>query len=233
MIRSSMLMIALMIWLTPAPSAEEGKHLFILSGQSNMERLDPDSSFKPAVEAAFGSGNVIIVKDAKGAQPIRRWYKAWKPASGELPGNHGDLYQVLIGKVKDAIAGQQIASITFIWMQGERDAKEGHGEVYAGSLKGLVKQFVDDLQREDINVVIGRINDFQMSNSSYPHWTMIREVQLKTAQELPRADWVDTDDLNDDQKDPIHATKAGFVIMGKRFAEKAIALINANGGKKR
>ena len=44
-----------------------GKHLFILSGQSNMDRLDPKVSFTPAVEAAFGKENVIVVKDSKGA----------------------------------------------------------------------------------------------------------------------------------------------------------------------
>ena len=63
-------------------AAGNKKHLFILSGQSNMERLDPNISFTPTVEAAFGKNNVIVVKDAMGAQPIRRWYKKW---SGVMP----------------------------------------------------------------------------------------------------------------------------------------------------
>ena len=42
--------------LLPASAlfAGEGKHLFILSGQSNMAGLDPAVSFTPAVTAAFG-----------------------------------------------------------------------------------------------------------------------------------------------------------------------------------
>jgi arylsulfatase A-like enzyme len=44
-------------------SAEQKKHLFILSGQSNMAGLNPEISFTPAVETAFGKDNVIVVKD--------------------------------------------------------------------------------------------------------------------------------------------------------------------------
>ena len=90
----------------------------------------------------------------------------------------------------------------------------------------MVKQLSTDLKRDDINVVIGRINDHSMNNRSHPHWTKIRDAQVQAAKELPRADWIDTDDLNGG-RNGIHATKEGFVTMGKRFAEKAIALIKA------
>lgn len=203
-----------------------GKHLFILSGQSNMQFLDPNISFTPTVEKALGKENVIVVKDAQGAQPIRRWYKEWKPAEGDEPKATGDLYDRLMGKVQKAIQGQKIASVTFVWHQGERDAKEGHGKVYAKSLKGLVAQLSKDLGRNDVNVVIARINDYSMDNKSYPHWTMVRDVQVQVAKELPHADWVDTDDLNG-PKNGIHATSEGYITLGKRFAEKAIALIKS------
>jgi hypothetical protein len=215
---------AFMALVSLGVAGEEGKHLFILSGQSNMDRLDPNVSFTPAVEAAFGKENVIVVKDSKGAQPIRRWYKKWKPADGAESTGNGDLYDKLMAKVMTATNGQKIATVTFIWMQGERDAKEGHGKVYAESLKGLVAQIATDLKRDDVNVVIGRINDYQMDNKGYPHWTMVRDAQVQTAKELPRADWVDTDDLNGPKND-IHALKDEYKTLGTRFAEKAILLI--------
>ncbi len=56
---------------------------------------------------------------------------------------------------------------------------------------------------------------------------MIREVQVQLAKDLPRANWVDSDDLNG-PKNGIHATKDGFVILGERFAKKSIALVKAN-----
>lgn len=219
-----------MVLATSLHAAERGKHLLILSGQSNMDRLDPKVSFTPAVEAAFGKDNVIVVKDSKGAQPIRRWYKKWKPAQGDEPKATGDLYDRLMTKVRSAIKDQRIASVTFIWMQGERDAKEKHGTVYAASLKGLVAQLAADLKRDDVNFVIGRINDYCMNNKSHPHWTLVREAQVETAKEMPRADWVDTDDLNG-QKNDIHATKEGYATLGKRFAEKAISLIKGGAAK--
>ena len=56
-----------------AVEAVAQKHLFLLSGQSNMARFKPEKVFIPAVEAEFGRDNVIVIKDAQGGQPIRRW----------------------------------------------------------------------------------------------------------------------------------------------------------------
>jgi|GEM_PF-252432 len=205
-------------------AAEKGKHLFILSGQSNMVLVNPSTSFTPAVKTAFGEDGVIVVKDAKGSQAIRRWYKEWKPADGIQPEGNGDLYDRLMAKVTTAIEGETIQSVTFVWMQGERDAKEKHGDVYAASLKGLVKQLATDLKREDINVVIGRINDRSMNNQSHPHWTKIRDIQVEVAESFPKGAWVDTDDLNGPKND-IHAVEEGYKTLGERFAKEAIKLI--------
>lgn len=224
-----------LVSVSPADAAENGKHLFILSGQSNMAGLDPKSSFTPTVETALGKDNVIVVKDAMGGQPIRRWYKKWKPSKGDEPKATGDLYDRLMTKVNAAIKGKNITSVTFVWMQGERDAKEMHGNVYAASLKGLVKQLVNDLKRDDINIVIGRLSDFDNENKIYQHWTKVREAQVKVAEESKHGAWVDTDDLNDginkkgkEIKNDLHYSVDGYEMLGKRFAEKAIALIKKN-----
>ena len=211
-------------------NAAEGTHLFILSGQSNMAGLDPKVSFIPAVEEAFGKENVIVVKDAQGGQPIRRWYKEWKPAKGDGPEATGDLYDKLMKKVKSAIEGKDIKTVTFVWMQGERDAKESHGEVYKASMQGLIDQVGADLGRKDIHFVIGRLSDFDMDDKRYPHWTMVRKAQVDLAEESKIGAWVDTDDLNDKgaegkKKDDLHYTKDGYKILGERFAEAAIGMI--------
>ena len=153
----------------------QGKHLFILSGQSNMAGLNPQISFTPAVEDAFGKDNVIVVKDAKGGRPIRMWYKKWQPAEGKSDmAKNGVLYDSLMKKVTAAIKDKKIASVTFVWMQGERDAKEQHAEVYAASFKGVLEQLKADLKLTDINFVIGRLSDFDMDNKRYKHWTKVR-----------------------------------------------------------
>jgi len=213
-------------------AAKPQAHLFILSGQSNMAGLDPDESFTPSVERAFGRDRVIVVKDALGGQPIRRWYKQWKPAQGDEPKATGDLYDRLMTKVRAAIQGRQIQTVTFVWMQGERDAREQHGQVYAVSFKGLLDQLRTDLQRKDISFVIGRLSDFDMDNERYPHWTMIRQVQVALAEAAPNGVWVDTDDLNDGKNrqgksitNDLHYSVQGYRILGQRFAQQAITLI--------
>lgn len=221
-----------LLCVLPVDAAEQEKHLFILSGQSNMAGLDPLISFTPAVEKAFGAENVVVVKDALGGQPIRRWYKNWKPAQGDGPEATGDLYDRLMKKVNTAIEGEEFETVTFIWMQGEKDAKEQHGEVYAASLKGLLTQLATDLGREEVNFVIGRLSDFDMNNEKYPHWTIVRKAQVEFAEADPRGAWVDTDDLNDGKnkkgktiKDDLHYSVEGYRILGERFAESAIELI--------
>ena len=206
--------------------AQQAKHLFILSGQSNMVRLHVEESFQPILEERFGTENIVIVKDAMGSQPIRRWY------TGNKSDENADLYEKLITKVTHAIKGEKLTSITFIWMQGERDAREALGDIYETNFMGLYNQLCTDLKTEQINVVIGRLSDFDMTNNKYPHWTKIRTVQEQVANSNPHFSWVNTDDLNDgfDRagkaiENDLHLSAEGYVILGKRFAEEAIKLI--------
>ncbi len=211
---------------------EVGVHLFVLSGQSNMAAMDPKDSFAPAVEAEFGKEKVLIVKDAVSGQPIRRWYRDWKPKRGGEPRAKSDLYDRLMKKVKAGIKGKKIASVTFVWMQGERDAKEKHGEVYEKSLKGLIDQVEEDLGQEEVNFVIGRLSDFDLKNRRYHHWTKVRKAQEKVVKGSDRGALVNTDDLNDgvnrrgkEIKNDLHYFKKGYEVLGERFAKEAIKLI--------
>lgn len=215
-------------------SAQRGKHLFILSGQSNMAGLKPEESFIPELEKKLGKRKVMVAKFAMGTQPIRRWYKNWKPLEGDDPKADPVLYDSLMKKVYVAIEKKKIATITFIWMQGERDAREKLGDVYEQSLTGLYQQLCNDLKRHDVNFIIGRLSDFDMANEKYPHWTMIRDIQVKVGESNPQFGWINTDDLNDGYdrqgkgiQNDLHMSAEGYVILGNRFAEKAIQLIKA------
>jgi len=219
-----------------AENEEAGLNLFILSGQSNMAGMKPEESFTPAVEKAFGKDRVLVVKDAHGGQPIRRWHKEWKAADGTRPDKTGDLYDRLMQKVREAIksTNQSIKTVTFVWMQGERDAKERHGEIYGASLNGLFGQLAADLGRDDLNFVVGRLSDFDMSNQRYPHWTMVRKQQVMLAEKTANCVWVDTDDLNDGKnrrgktiKNDLHYSADGYVTLGQRFADQAVQLIKS------
>lgn len=211
-----------------AAAGESGvSRLFILSGQSNMAGLDPEDSFRPAVEAAFPGDDIVIVKSAQGGQPIRRWYKKWRVPKGVEMNKReaglpiGDLYdEELMPAIRQATKEREFVSVCFVWMQGERDAKTGLAAVYRESLEGLIAQLRNDLQRLDMAVVIGRLSDHRMHEAQ---WRLVRMAQVAVAEADSQAEWVDTDDLNGDNDD-LHYTKAGYETLGKRFAEKAIAL---------
>jgi hypothetical protein len=226
-----MLMILLSIGICMISAQDsEGKeiHLFILSGQSNMAGLDPKISFEPAVKKAFSDDEVIVVKYALGGRPIHRWYKKWYQEEGEPPKATGDIYDRLMTKINEAVAGKNPSTITFVWMQGERDAREKYGEFYPFRLKGLIRQLRADMRRQDINFVIGRLSDYAINSKRYLFWTLVRKAQVETAESDPHGAWVDTDDLNGSDND-LHYTDEGYEELGRRFATKSIELIRRSG----
>lgn len=217
---------------TPEVS-DKPKHLFILSGQSNMANLDLTKTFKPSLAKEFGPGQFIVIKEAERGLPISRWDQDYKLPNGKTPKRRGDMFERLAKQIDKAKKSHKIASVTVIWMQGERDAKLGLASVYEQSFKRIINRLKARLDRDDLNLVIGRINDFDMANKSYKHWTKIRDIQVKLAVELDNAFWLDTDDLNDRYSKKLQGIQNSFGMSGKgyhelgyRFAQASIALIN-------
>ena len=212
-------------------------HLFILAGQSNMVGLNPSVSFTPAVIKAFGPESVIVVKDSKNGQPISRWVKDWKSGNGKPAKVSGDLYERLIKRVKAAIDGREIETVTLVWMQGEADASRNHTDVYRASFESLVDRLKQDLNIEDLHFVIGRLSDYSLDSGKHPQWQTMRDLQVEMAESNPLGAWVDTDDLNNKMdkagkpKNDVHYTIEGYRIFGQRLADKAIGLIKTNAFK--
>ena len=243
--RHHTILIPLLLCLGNSQAARAGKkHLFILSGQSNMARLRPETTFVPAIEKEFGKENVIIVKQAKGGRPIRMWLKKWEPPAGARSGRSksgksdkngvGSLYPILLSTIRKGIEGKEIQTVTFLWMQGETDAFQRLSSIYKKSFLTLLKQLQDDLGREDINFVIGRLSDYDKKERE--EWNAIRKIQMELADKSPRGAWVNTDDCNDgagkggkQAKNDLHYTKDGYALFGKRLAEKAIELVRKSG----
>jgi hypothetical protein len=197
-------------------------HLFILSGQSNMVGLNPDASFTPAVTAAFPGDRIVVVKDARSGQSILKWYLP--PSPKDPGGRRVALYTQLMAKVNAAVTNAKPDTVTFVWMQGEADSHPKVDIDYRACLTGLVAFLRSDLGRQDVNVVIGRISDFGNADSERPGWMKVREAQVAFAEADARASWVDTDDLNGPQNG-LHYPRDGYLKLGERFAEKAVALI--------
>lgn len=216
----------------PEHQPRTGKHLFILSGQSNMAGLKPELSFTPTLAEAFGEDEVIVAKAAYSGASIRSWAKNNHehppPTAGRVPKVRGDFYPRVIDAVRSASEGQEIQSVTLVWMQGESDL---NNTAYDAYLDELYEQLQNDLDFKDINFVIGRISDAGLDNPKRLSGRLnIRQVQAEYAEAHPRGTWIDTDDLNDRVVDgklvhDLHYTPGGYEQLGRRFALASIKLI--------
>ena len=212
---------------------DSGKHLFFLSGQSNMARFKPALWFTPGISQALGADNVIVSFHAQGGQSISKWYKEWKSGKGETDPDAGKIYDAMMDATKAKMEGEKILTVTFVWMQGEADSKAQNSDVYLASLHGLKKQLEQDLMRADLNFIIGRLSDSgfyrrrDKKRVENPHWEGIRKAQQAFADASQRAVWIDTDDLNG-EKNALHLTKPeGYETLGKRYVKAAVELVKA------
>lgn len=215
-------------------------HLFILSGQSNMQGLNPQNSFLPEATKLLPDAEIAHLKVSRGGQPIRLWVTEWdgiSKAAGLTQMNpRGPVYyQQIQAELKKLKYDQNnYASVSFCWMQGERDAKSGMEPAYEAALKKLISNLRRDLKRPDMNFVIGRISDHSPSSKFQSGWDKIRKIHVDVANADPRGSWVDTDDCNnkikrDQPTNDLHYTQDGYILFGKRLARQAVRLIN---GKK-
>ena len=233
--------IALTLLLAASSSFADDKpvHVFILSGQSNMAGMDPETGFVPEARKLFGNEEVVYIKVAKGGQPICRWVEEWAGIANEkgmdarhieriLKGEGVLFYQSILDQYKALLEKHpNPTSVTFCWMQGERDANGGADAAYKDALKLLITKLRHDLKRPDMNIVIGRIGDYAMDR---PSCVAVRKAQREIVNEDPRGAWVDVDDLNDKEingklESVVHYNKEGYVVLGRRFARQGYALV--------
>lgn len=237
--RSIVLLFAIAAFLTgssgiaSAWEEEPGKHLFILSGQSNMTGTLKET-FARRVQERFGEENAVVVMRMKSGRGIRFWVADYGQPKGrglteKKMNSNGQEYKPLIEAAMAAAKDESFDTVGFIWMQGESDANNRLSEVYEESFVKLINHLKKDLRRDDLYFVIGRINDYARSKPDNEHWHRVRESQVKLGNTKGNA-WIDTDDLNGgDAERPdgdIHFPREGAVILGQRFADKAMELID-------
>ena len=230
--------------LSALHAADKPAHLFILSGQSNMAGMNPKLGFEPEAAALFPNANVAYIKVAAGGQPIRYWVTEWDeiakkhgidPAKARAADkNKGTIYyQPILDQFAELLKKHpNPASVTFCWMQGERDAKTNLDAAYSDALKQLIANLRRDLKQPDMNFVIGRLSDFGKPGDA--PWQTVRKVQVEIANSDPRGAWVDCDDLNNKERNGVvsndlHYTPSGYELLGRRYVRQAKALID---GKK-
>ena len=213
-------------------SANAGNHLFILSGQSNMTGTVRDA-FAERVQQHFGEQNAVVVMRMKSGRGIRFWVADYAQPKGrdlstKKMNSNGQEYEPLIQTAKGAAKKATFDTVGFVWMQGESDANNRLSAVYEQSFVKLTAQLKNDLNRNDMYYVIGRINDYARDRPDNEHWRRVRGAQVRLGEITGNA-WIDTDDLNGGDEDQpqgnIHFPRQGARTLGQRFADKAIELI--------
>jgi len=212
-------------------AADKPVHIFILSGQSNMAGMNPKAGFEQEAAKLFPDADVPYIKVAQGGRPIRLWVEQWNEIAkkhGLKSTSDGTVYYEPILKQFQAIIEKhpQPTSVTFCWMQGERDAREKLSAAYEEALATLIANLRRDLKQPEMNFVIGRLSDF----GTDAEWEAVRNAQVSLARKDPRGAWVDCDDLNDKEKagklrNDLHYTKPGYELLGRRYVRQAKALI--------
>ena len=196
----------------------------------------------PEAAKLFKDEEVVYIKVSKGSQPICRWLEEWLTIAEEAGLDeqqrrriHRDrevvLYQPILDQYQELLEEHsQFASVTFCWMQGETDAQARAQAAYKDALKLLITKLRRDLERPDMNIVIGRISDYAIDNPE-SGCVAIRRIQREIVDEDARGAWVDVDDLNDIevdgkmQNDVHYKSPEGYIILGQRFARQGYALI--------
>lgn len=213
------------------PAAKPGRHVFVLSGQSNMTPT-LSASFQKCVEQVYGKDKVLVSTTGHPSQPLKQWVKTWTPPEGMTdpkPESNGSMYDNLLQRVRHYLKAERPASLTFIWMQGEADSENRWASVYEKNFLTLVNQLKTDLGMDKIQFVVGRINDYWLQK---PDGQAMREVLMKLGDEHENGAWINTDDLNQGVNPwggysfiDGHFPPSGYVVMGQRFAKEACRLI--------
>jgi hypothetical protein len=221
-------------------AAEKPVHLFILSGQSNMAGMNPMLGLVPEAKGLFPEQEVVFFKIAQGGKPIRLWVKEWNQIAGkhqvsvlnETQGGKDPsmtFYRPILAQYRSILEKHpDPASVTFCWMQGERDAREKLSAAYSDALQQLISNLRRDLGQPEMNFVIGRLSDYGTPDNK--HWQKVRAAQVAIAEADKHGAWVDCDDLNNKLKDGVarndlHYTAKGYELLGRRFVRQARALV--------
>lgn len=220
--------------------AEKPVHVFILSGQSNMAGMNPTLGLVPEAKRLFPEQEVVFFKVAQGGKPIRLWVKEWNQIAGkhqvsvlnEIQGGKDPsmtFYRPILTQYRSLLEKHpDPASVTFCWMQGERDAREKLSAAYSDALHQLIGNLRRDLGQPEMNFVIGRLSDYGTPDNK--HWQKVRAAQVAIAEADKHGAWVDCDDLNNKLKDGVarndlHYTAKGYEMLGRRFVRQARSLV--------
>lgn len=152
----------------------------------------------------FPNDEVGLIPAAKGSTRISQWRRFYP---------RDFLYGNAVNRVWDA-ESQGVLSGVLFW-QGEGDTLDtANASGWREDFSNMCSDLRVDLQNLSLPIAFARLNN--LSHPSHPYWTTVRNGQ--TATKMKNLVMVSTDGATY-QSGNIHATTAGYVDIGIRFAD--------------
>lgn len=109
-----------------------------------------------------------------------------------------------------------------IWYQGESDASEAEGEVYARELTELIRIWRELLRNEDLPFTVVQLADTHVRMAQGPGWELVQKAQENISNSVNNVytvisrDFSENDDVHPQSKKPL-AERVVKVILEKYF----------------
>ncbi len=196
------------------------------------DRFGVELTFARRLKELYPDRNVALIKYSRGGTSISakasaaKRFGCWEPdwEGGAGAGKGVNQYDHFLATLKHARAVEDVDGdgekdrlipSGLVWMQGESDAQQKEvADLYEANLGKLMGLLAKDLGDEKQRVVIGRITDWKV----WTHGAIVRAAQAAFVNKHPNAALVtSTDDYGN--SDPWHYDTAGYLDLGKRFAD--------------
>lgn len=187
--------------------------------------LGPELSFGRTLSDSMPDTKIALIKSSVGGTYLGK-SEDWLPPSSNN-GNGGRLYNNMMGHIDAALRSFNSAFDTslyvpqwagFVWFQGEFDAYDlQYANVYEQNLTNLINDIREHVEVDDLPVIIPMI-DVQ---SQWTHNGVVRTADITVSQNMENVDTVDTKGL---PTDGTHYRADGYITIGKRCAERWLAM---------
>lgn len=231
------------VWSQLTPGFGTG---FRTDGHTNFvsDRFGPELTFARRLRELQPDQRIAIIKYTKGGSSLDaragETWGTWDPHDTRtINGLTGiNQYDHMLAVLRRAHADHDIDNdgqpdtlipAGIIWMQGETDATQADtANAYADNLTEIIALFRAAMRDDDLPVVIGRISDRGVNEDTDERvWAFgdtVRAAQQSLADADPNAALVTSTDAYG-YSDPFHYDSAGYLDLGRRFAETLDALL--------
>jgi len=186
--------------------------------------VGPGLSFAQALASREPDVMIGLIPCAIGGSKVGQWQK----------GVNRSLYDEALRRAKLALEQGPPGKTRLcaaLWLQGESDTKEALYANYQTQLLKVVDNLRSDLNLPELPFIACTIGSFIEGKGPYPHVKDINAVLLDLPKQRPQTACVDARDLTGNIGDNLHYNTGSQVVIGPRYAEKYLALINSKGAR--